>query len=210
MSVEYARPVSEHLMHSRIVYLSGDITTASADYVVSRLLVLDSIDSTEEIKLYISSFGGSVYAGLAIYDAMQLVDAPVSTLCIGPAFSMAAWLLAAGEPGRRFATPSSRIMIHAPSAGLVGTTSDLRIAAQNLLENERTMIDILARHTGRDAESIARSIERDVWMSPERAVELGILDGVTAPARRKQGLARPATAGAAPESSGVVPRAALE
>jgi ATP-dependent Clp protease protease subunit len=185
MSADYDKSAQEHLYENRIIYLSGDIATTSAEHVVSRLLVLDSLDHRAEIKLYISSFGGSVYAGLAIYDAMQLVEAPVSTFCIGPAFSMAAWLLAAGEPGRRCATPNSRIMLHQASAGFVGSTTDIKIAAENVLKNQSLMVEILARHTGRPGEELTRMIERDVWMTPEEALQFGLIDAMSSPCERK-------------------------
>ncbi|MBI2894157.1 MAG: ATP-dependent Clp protease proteolytic subunit [Deltaproteobacteria bacterium] len=186
MSADYEKSPQDHLYENRIIYMSGDIVTTTADYVVSRLLILDSIDHDAEIKLYISSFGGSVYAGLAIYDAMQLVEAPVSTYCIGPAFSMAAWILAAGEPGRRSATPNSRIMLHQASAGLVGSTTDIKIAAENVIKNQALMVDLLRRHTARPVDEIARMIERDLWMTPEEALDFGLIDFVTTPCERKR------------------------
>ena len=179
--------ITEHLHENRIVYLSGEITTAVADWVISRLLVLDSLDRDAEIRMYITSPGGSVYAGLAIYDAMQMIEAPVSTFCIGPAFSMACWLLAAGEPGRRFATPHARVMLHQASVGLGGSTTDIRIAADNMLATETMMNRILARHTGRSTEEIERAIERDLWMGPDEARRFGLVDGVAPPPERKRG-----------------------
>ncbi len=187
MPEDYDRSIDSHIFRNRIVYLSGEITVGLADYVVSRLLVLDSIDPRAEIKLYITSHGGSCYAGLAIYDAIQLVEAPVSTFCIGPAFSMAAWLLAAGERGRRFATPNSRIMIHQGSAGIGGTPADIRIAAENLVRNEAVMNAILARHAGRSMDEILRAIDRDKWMSPEEARDFGLIDEIAAFCQRKVG-----------------------
>ncbi len=181
MSHDYEKSVLEHLYQNRIIYLSGDITTGTADYVVSRLLVLDSLDPTAEIKLYISSFGGSVYAGLAIYDAMQLIRAPVATFCIGPAFSMAAWLLAAGSPGRRSATPNSRVMLHQASAGFLGTSADIKVAAENIIKTEELTVRILADHTGRPPGDIAALIQRDLWLTATEAVELGLIDTVTTP-----------------------------
>lgn len=186
MSEDYDKSIDNHLFRNRIVYLSGEITVGLADYVVGRLLVLDSIDPRAEIKLYITSHGGSCYAGLAMYDAIQLVEAPVSTFCIGPAFSMAAWILAAGEPGRRFAAPNSRIMIHQGSAGIGGTPSDIRIAAENLARNEAVMNEILARHTGRSVDEILRATERDKWMTPEEAREFGLIDEVSTFCERKR------------------------
>jgi ATP-dependent Clp protease protease subunit len=198
MPEDYDRSVDSHLFRNRIIYLSGEITVGVADYVVSRLLVLDSIDPRAEIKLYITSHGGSCWAGLAIYDAIQLVEAPVSTFCVGPAFSMAAWLLAAGERGRRFATPNSRIMIHQGSAGIGGTTADIRIAAENLARSEAVMNAILARHAGRSVDEILRAVERDKWMSPEEAREFGLIDEIAPFCERKvgSGPARPRLDGA--------------
>jgi len=185
MGNDYDKTVTEHLYENRIIYMSGDISTATADYVVSRLLVLDSLDPEGEIRLYLSSFGGSVYAGLAIYDAMQLVRAPISTFCIGPAFSMAAWLLAAGEPGRRFATPNSRIMIHQTSAGFLGTSADIKVAAENIIKSERLMNELLARHTRRSLADISSAVQRDLWMTAEEALRFGMIDGIAPVAPRK-------------------------
>lgn len=192
---DYDKSVSEHLYENRIIYLSGDITTQTADYVVSRLLVLDSLDPESEIRIYISSYGGSVYSGLAVYDAMQMVNAPISTFCIGPAFSMAAWLLAAGEPGRRFATPNSRIMIHQTSAGFLGTSADIKVAAENIIKSERLMNELLARHTRQTLAEISGAVQRDLWMTPEEALRFGMIDGVAPVAARKvaAAVARPPT-----------------
>jgi ATP-dependent Clp protease protease subunit len=178
MTQHYDKSPHRHLYENRILYLSGDITTTSADQVVAGLVALDAIDHEAEIKLYLSSFGGSVYAGLAVYDAMMLVRAPVSTLCIGPAFSMAAWLLAAGAPGRRYASRNARIMLHQASAGFSGTTGDIKVAAENILQNQDLLTEILALHTGRDVVDVARMIDRDLWLTPEQALEVGIVDGI--------------------------------
>lgn len=178
MSNDYETNVPQRLFENRIIYLSGDVTTVSADYVISRLLTLDSIDHHAEIKLYLSSYGGAVYAGLGIYDAMQMVEAPVATFCIGPAFSMAAWLLAAGEPGRRFATPNSRIMVHQTSGRMEGTSTDVRVAAQNMLQTDSLMNGLLARHCKRTLPEVERAIERDRWMTPEEAMAFGIIDAI--------------------------------
>jgi ATP-dependent Clp protease protease subunit len=185
MADDYEKSLPQLLRESRIVYLSGEITTPSAESVVTQLFALDALDHTAEIKLYISSYGGSVYAGLAIYDAMQIVEAPVSTLCIGAAFSMAAWLLAAGEPGQRSATRHSRIMLHQASAGVMGTSSDIKVAAENVLQCERLMTDLLARHVGRPAEDVGRAIERDLWLTAEQALAFGLIDRIAQPCSRK-------------------------
>ena len=186
MSNDYETTVGQRLFENRIIYLSGDVTTVSADYVISRLLTLDSIDHHAEIKLYVSSYGGGVYPGLAIYDAMQMVEAPVATFCIGPAFSMAAWLLAAGEPGRRFATPNSRIMLHQTSGSMGGTSTDVRVAAQNMLQNEGLMNGLLAHHCRRSVAEVTRAIERDLWMTPEEARDFGVIDAVAEFCSRKR------------------------
>lgn len=186
MSNDYEITVPQRLFENRIIYMSGDVTTVSADYVISRLLTLDSIDHHAEIKLYLSSYGGAVYAGLGIYDAMQMVEAPVATFCIGPAFSMAAWLLAAGEPGRRFATPNSRIMMHQTSGRMEGTSTDVRVAAQNMLQTESLMNALLARHCKRSIEEVERTIERDRWMTPEEAMAFGVVDAIAEFSPRKR------------------------
>lgn len=210
MSEAYEKAPARHLYENRILYVSGDIATTTADAVVSGLIALDAIDPESEIKLYISSFGGSVYGGLAIYDAMMMIRAPISTLCIGPAFSMAAWLLAAGSRGRRFATSTARIMLHQASAGFMGTTGDIRIAAENIIQNQNLMTEILARHTGRDPSEICRAIERDLWMTPEQAIEFGLVDAIVPPcaaklAALKQGVSQ---RGSTSHGSGLHPVAA--
>ncbi len=197
MSNPYEKSTAEHLYENRIVYLSGDINTPAAEPVIQRLLILDCLDHEAEIKLYISSFGGSVFAGLGIYDAMQTIEAPVSTVCLGIAASMAAWLLAAGEPGRRFATPNARIMIHQGSMQAAGSTSDMKIAVQQLIENERLMNEILARHCGRPAEEMAELVARDLWLTPQGAIDLGLIDGVAPHHARKCRSQQPAAAAAA-------------
>jgi ATP-dependent Clp protease protease subunit len=189
MSNEYETSVQQRLFENRIIYLSGEVKNEYADYVVSRLLTLDSIDHQAEIKLYLSSYGGGVYPGLAIYDAMQIVEAPVATFCLGPAFSMAAWLLAAGEPGRRCATPNSRIMLHQVSGGMMGTSADVRVAAQNMLNNDRLMTELLARHCHRTVEEVTQVIQRDLWMTPEEARDFGVIDSIAEFSPRKRAFA---------------------
>lgn len=185
MSDAYGKPVEQLFYENRIVYLSGDITEGEAKAVASQILVLDSVDHEAEIKLYMSSYGGSVFAGLAVYDAMQLVEAPVATFCVGAAFSMAAVLLAAGERGRRVTMPNARIMLHRPSAGIQGSSADIRIAAENILQSERLLTEILRLHTGRPAEEIARALDRDCWMTAEEARAFGLIDAVVPPSKAK-------------------------
>lgn len=168
----------QHLLENRIIYLSGEVDTSSAHHVITNLLVLNSLDKESDIRLYISSHGGSVYAGLAIYDCIQMIDAPVSTFCIGPAFSMAAWLLAAGGFGKRYATPNSRILLHQAWAQTSGTTSDIKIAAENIIDLEDKMIKILSFHTKKSKEIVERSIQRDLWLNAEGAKKFGIIDHI--------------------------------
>ena len=175
---QIAKSPDSYLLENRIVYLSGDVNTSSADHVITNLLVLDSIDKKKDISLYISSYGGSVYAGLAVYDCMQMIESPVKTFCIGPAFSMAAWLLAAGERGKRYASPNSRILLHQAWLQTSGTTSDVRIAAENIIDIEKKMIEILAFHTRKSTIEIEKSIQRDLWMNAEQAKAFGIIDHV--------------------------------
>ncbi len=166
------------LLDNRIIYLTGNIDTNSADYVISNMLVMNSLDKKSDIKLYISSYGGSVYAGLAIYDCMQMIEAPVTTFCIGLAFSMAAWILAAGSKGKRYTTPNSRMLLHQAWLQTAGTTTDIKIAAENIIDIEKKMIDILAYHTQKTHVEIESSIQRDLWLSPEEAKNFGLIDHV--------------------------------
>lgn len=175
---EILKPPQQYLLENRIVYLAGDINTSCSDHVISDLLVLNSLDKESDIRLYISSYGGSVYAGLAIYDCIQMIEAPVATFCIGPAFSMAAWILAAGDRGKRYATPNSRILLHQAWLQTSGTTSDIRIAAENIMDLEKKMIDILAYHTKKSSKAVEQSIQRDLWLNVEGAKEFGIIDHI--------------------------------
>ncbi len=149
-----------------------------ANIIIAQLLFLDAEDPERDIYLYINSPGGSVYAGLAIYDTMRHLRAPVSTFCVGMAASMAAVLVAAGEKGKRAALPNSRIMIHQPSSGAHGTAADIEIAAKEILHIRERLNEILAFHTGQTADRIADDVDRDRFMSPTEAVEYGIIDRV--------------------------------
>jgi ATP-dependent Clp protease protease subunit len=194
MTNKYDKTPVQYLRESRIVHLCGDLTTSTADEIVSRLFVLDAHDHEAEIKLYVTSYGGSVYAGLAIYDAMQTIEAPVSTLCIGAAFSVAACVLAAGARGRRFATENSRIMLHQAPTGAVGTSDDIRVAAAHVVQTDAVLVDLLATHTGQPTDDVRRAIERDLWLSPDQAEAFGILDGVIAPNASKTARKTPRSA----------------
>lgn len=178
---DYNVRVPQELLKNRIIYLTGEIDTRQADYVVSSLLVLNALDKDKRINLYISSFGGGVDAGMAIYDCMQIIEAPVATYCIGLAYSMAAWLLAAGEKGDRYATMHSKIMIHQIMSGTVGTTTDIQIDAQRMLDEQNLMTRILSHHTGRRFEEIKEKVQHNLWFRPAEAMEFGIIDKILAP-----------------------------
>ena len=170
--------IYSRLLRNRVVFLVGPVTDQSANLVVAQLLFLESENPDKDISLYIDSPGGSVYAGLSIYDTMQFIKPDVSTICLGMAASMGAFLLAAGAKGKRFALPNSRIMIHQPSGGTNGTAADIEIQAKEILELRSRLNTILSEHTGQSIEKIAVDTERDNFMSSAQAVEYGIIDGV--------------------------------
>lgn len=170
--------IYSRLLRDRLVFLVGPVTDQSANLVVAQLLFLESENPDKDISLYIDSPGGSVYAGLSIYDTMQFIKPDVSTICLGMAASMGAFLLAAGAKGKRFALPNSRIMIHQPSGGTNGTAADIEIQAKEILELRSRLNTILSEHTGQSIEKIAVDTERDNFMSSAQAVEYGIIDGV--------------------------------
>ncbi len=170
--------IYSRLLKDRIVLLGTPIDDTVANVLVAQLLFLQSEDPKKDIDLYINSPGGSVTAGLAIYDTMQMVSCPVRTYCIGQAASMGAILLAAGAEGKRFALPHSRIMVHQPSGGFEGTAADIDIQAREILKLKGVLYDILAKHCKRPAEEIRRQSERDFFMSAEEAVENGLVDKV--------------------------------
>ena len=170
--------IYSRLLRDRVVFLVGPVTDQSANLVVAQLLFLESENPDKDISLYIDSPGGSVYAGLSIYDTMQFIKPDVSTICLGMAASMGAFLLAAGAKGKRFALPNSRIMIHQPSGGTNGTAADIEIQAKEILELRSRLNTILSEHTGQSIEKIAVDTERDNLMSSAQAVEYGIIDGV--------------------------------
>ena len=170
--------IYSRLLRDRVVFLVGPVTDQSDNLVVAQLLFLESENPDKDISLYIDSPGGSVYAGLSIYDTMQFIKPDVSTICLGMAASMGAFLLAAGAKGKRFALPNSRIMIHQPSGGTNGTAADIEIQAKEILELRSRLNTILSEHTGQSIEKIAVDTERDNFMSSAQAVEYGIIDGV--------------------------------
>jgi ATP-dependent Clp protease, protease subunit len=177
---ERAYDIYSRLLKERIIFLGTEIDDTVANLVIAQLLFLDSEDSTKDIKLYINSPGGSVYAGLAMYDTMHLVKSEVSTICVGMAASMGAVLLAAGAPGKRFALPNSKIMIHQGSAGFSGTPSDIEITAREVLKSRQKLDEILAQHTGRPIEQVHKDTDRDYWMDAGEAKAYGLVDKVIA------------------------------
>ncbi len=175
---ERAWDVLSRLLKDRIIFIGWPIDDNVATSVVGQILILESEDPEKEIHLYINSPGGSVTAGLAIYDTMQFVKPPISTLCLGQAASMGALLLAAGAPGKRYALPYSRIMIHQPLGGAHGPASDIDIQAKEILRMREQLNGILQRHTGQPLEKIQHDTERDFYMTPQDAKEYGIIDEV--------------------------------
>jgi len=166
------------LLKDRIIFLGTPIDAQVANVVVAQLLFLDAQNPNQEIKLYINSPGGEVDAGLAIYDTMQFVRAPVSTIVIGMAASMAAVILAAGEKGRRYALPHAKVMIHQPWGGVRGTASDIAIQAQEILKAKKLLNEILAKHTGQPLEKVEKDTDRDYYLSAQEALEYGLIDQV--------------------------------
>lgn len=166
------------LLEDRIIFLSGEIDDSTANTIVAQLIYLESKDSNKDISLYINSPGGSVSAGMAIYDTMNYIKCPVSTICIGMAASMAAFLLSSGEKGKRYALANSEIMIHQPLGGAQGQASDIKIQAEHILRIKARMNKILAANTGRSLAEIERDTDRDNYLSAQEALEYGIIDRV--------------------------------
>ena len=175
---ERSYDIFSRLLKDRIVFLGGPVTDDLANLVTAQLLFLESEDPEREINMYINSPGGSVTAGLAIYDTMQFVKPPVSTLCVGQAASMGSLLLAAGAKGKRYALPHSRILIHQVSGGFEGQASDIEIHAREALRLREILNDILAHHTGQNAKKVEKGTDRDNFMSAAQAVEYGLIDEV--------------------------------
>jgi ATP-dependent Clp protease protease subunit len=175
---ERASDIYSLLLRNRIVFLGTAVDDTIANLIVAQLLFLAQDDPERDIQLYINSPGGSIDAGLAIYDTMQLIQPQVATTCVGIAASMAAWLLAGGAKGKRSALPNSRILIHQASSGFQGTASDIEVQARELLRLEARMQELLAADTGQSVERIAHDINRDYWMSATEAQEYGIIDAV--------------------------------
>jgi ATP-dependent Clp protease protease subunit len=175
---ERAYDIYSRLLKDRIIFIGSTIDDTVANLVIAQLLFLESEDPDKEINLYINSPGGSVYSGLAIYDTMQYIKPDVSTICVGLAASMGAVLLAAGTKGKRFALPNSRVMVHQPLGGTQGPAADIEIHAREILRIREKINTILANHTGKDVEQVARDTDRDFFMSAEQALEYGLIDGI--------------------------------
>lgn len=175
---EYHSDLFSRLLSSRIIILSGEVDDDMASLAVAQLLYLESLDPNKDIQIYINSPGGSVTAGMAIYDTMQHVKCDVSTICVGLAASMGAFLLAGGTSGKRFSLPNTEIMIHQPSGGAKGQATDIQIAAQNIQRTKNKLNELLAANTGRTLEEVTYDTDRDNFMSAEEALEYGLIDQI--------------------------------
>jgi ATP-dependent Clp protease, protease subunit len=187
----YAYDIYSRLLKDRIVFLQGVVQDDMANAIVAQLLYLQFEDPKADIHLYINSPGGSVSAGLGIYDTMQFLTCPVSTYCIGMAASMGAVLLTAGAKGKRFALPNARIMIHQPLAGMEGTSTEIQIHVKEFLKTKKRLNEILMRHTGKTLDQIEKDTDRDNFMAAQEAKDYGLIDGVLE--RMPEGMGRPRT-----------------
>ena len=175
---ERAYDIYSRLLKERIVFLVGPVNDTVASLVTAQLLFLESENPNKEINFYINSPGGLVTAGLGIYDTMQYINSPVSTLCIGQASSMGSFLLSAGEKGKRYSLPNSRIMVHQPSAGFQGQATDIQIHAKEILALKERLNKIYSKHTGKSVDEISKALERDNFMTAEDAKKFGLIDSV--------------------------------
>ena len=175
---ERAFDIYSRLLKERIIFLGTPVTDEISSLIIAQLLFLEADDPEKDITFYINSPGGSVTAGLAIYDTMQFIRSEVSTICVGQAASMGAFLLAAGSKGKRFALPNSRVMIHQPSGGFQGMASDIAIHAKEMLQIKQRLNETLAEHTGRSVEQVEKDVDRDYFMSATEAQAYGLVDGV--------------------------------
>jgi len=175
---ERAFDIYSRLLKERIIFLSGPVTDGMANTVIAQLLFLEHEDPKKDITMYVNTPGGSVTAGLAIYDTMQHVKCPVSTVCVGMAASMGAVLLAAGHPGKRFALPNSEILMHQVMGGTQGQASDIEISARHILKTKDRLNQILVRHTGKPPAKIDKDTDRDFYLSAEEAKEYGVIDAI--------------------------------
>lgn len=170
--------VFSRLMMDRIIFLGTQVTDTSANIIQAQLLYLDSVDPGKDVNIYINSPGGSVYAGLGIYDTMQYIQSDVSTICTGMAASMAAVLLVAGQKGKRYALPHSRVMIHQPMGGIQGQASDIEITAREILKLKDELYRIISDHSGQSMERVIADADRDYWMTASEAKEYGMIDNI--------------------------------
>jgi ATP-dependent Clp protease protease subunit len=177
--------VFSRLMMDRIIFLGVPINDDVANIIEAQLLFLESTDASKDIQMYINSPGGSVYAGLGIYDTMQLINPKVATICTGIAASMAAILLTAGHQGRRTSLPHSRVMIHQPMGGAEGPASDIEITAREIVKLKRELYEIIAKHTGKPVEQIEKDADRDYWMTSQEALAYGMIDEILTNANKK-------------------------
>lgn len=177
---ERSYDIYSRLLKERIIFLSEDVNDVTASLIVAQMLFLESEDPGKDINFYINSPGGSVTAGMAIYDTMNYIKCDVSTICIGMAASMGAFLLSGGAKGKRFALPNAEVMIHQPSGGAKGQATDIKIVADNIIKTRRKLNEILAKNTGKPLDIIEIDTERDFYMSAEEAREYGIIDGILA------------------------------
>ena len=175
---ERSYDIYSRLLKERIIFLGEEVNDVSASVIVAQLLFLEADDPDKDIQLYINSPGGSVTAGMAIYDTMQYIKCDISTICIGMAASMGAFLLAGGTKGKRMALPNAEIMIHQPSGGAKGQATEIQIAAENILKTKKKLNEIIAANTGKPIEQVAQDTERDYYMSAEEAKEYGIIDSI--------------------------------
>ena len=175
---DFSYDIFSRLLKDRIVFVDGDIVDVTADLVVAQLLFLESQDPEKDIHLYVNSPGGTVTAGLAIYDTIQYIKPDVQTICLGQASSMGALLLTCGSAGKRFVLPSSRILIHQPWGGVAGQASDIGLQAREIIRMKKIIIQYFARHTGKNEEQIAQDLERDYYMSAEEAVSYNLVDKI--------------------------------
>ena len=175
---ERSYDIYSRLLKDRIIFLGEEVNETTASPVVAQLLFLESEDPSKDIHLYINSPGGMVTAGMAIYDTMQYIKCDVSTICIGMAASMGAFLLAGGAKGKRFALPNAEVMIHQPSGGAKGQATEIQIAAENILKTKKKLNQMLADNTGKPYEVVAADTERDHWMSADEALDYGLIDGI--------------------------------
>jgi ATP-dependent Clp protease protease subunit len=179
--LERSFDIYSRLLRERIVFLGQEIDDAIANLVIAQLLFLESEDPERDLSLYVNSPGGSAYAGMAIYDAMQHVRPDVRTVCCGIGMSAAAMILAGGAAGKRFALPHAKMMIHQGSAGFRGAPADIQIAAREIAETTRQMAELIAHHSGRTVDQVMEDIDRDRFMTPAEAIEYGLIDAVLAP-----------------------------